>query len=318
MRLVGVLGEDDAARRSATRDAVAAGAADLVVGTHALCRPELRFADLRLVVFDEQQRFGVRQKAALTAKGAPGCHVLTMTATPIPRTLAWLRHGALDASLLRERRGGGRVRTSVHPTDQALALAAAMRPALERGERAFLVAPRLDGPFGLRAWVERLAAGPWRGLELAVVHGRLRGADLEARLERFRSGAAAVLCGTTVVEVGLDVPDVRHMLVVGGERFGLASLHQLRGRLARGAGAGEARFRVCAASEAHARLAVLVASADGFAVAAADLRERGPGELRGLRQHGVGGFQAFDPLRDDDLLEAIRTHRERSGAADPG
>jgi ATP-dependent DNA helicase RecG len=304
--VVGLLGDDPATERAGSLARLASDTPVLAVGTHALFAPAVRFARLRLVVFDEQHRFGVRQKAALLAKGeAP--HVLTMTATPIPRTLAWARYGALDPLVLRARVGAAApITTRLQPTDSWLQEAARLRPALERGARAFFVAPRIDGDGGLLACAEALRSGPWQGLRMELVHGRLGGAAIEAAVARFRSGEAAVLCGTTVVEVGLDVAGVEHMLIVGAERLGLASLHQLRGRLARGSAARAGECCVFAAATSHARLARLTSCTDGFQIAEADLATRGPGSLRGVRQHGAAGFRLFDPARDADLVELVR------------
>ncbi len=304
--VVGLLGDDPAGLR---RDALArlrGEQAVIAIGTHALLGPEVRFRALRLVVFDEQHRFGVRQKAALLAKGdAP--HVLTMTATPIPRTLAWTHYGGLDALVLRGRAGSGApIHTEVHVSAQWLDAARALRPMLEAGERAFFVAPRIQGEGGLLERVEELRAGPWRGLEMETVHGRMKGAEIARAVRRFSRRASALLCGTTVVEVGLDVPGVEHMLVVGAERLGLASLHQLRGRLARGTGAGPGRCQIFAEAGALARLRFLEHCSDGFRVAEADLAARGPGSLSGLRQHGVPGFRLFESARDGDLVDLLR------------
>jgi ATP-dependent DNA helicase RecG len=312
VRLVGLFGDDSAAERRAALAELAADGAALAVGTHALFGPEVRFADLGLVVFDEQHRFGVRQKAALLAKGERP-HVLTMTATPIPRTLAWARYGALEPCVLRSRPGaGGRITTELADRAGWPAWAAAARPRLAAGERMFVVVPRIDGADGLEARAAELAGGPWRGLPLEVVHGRLPGAEVAAAVERFARGESVALLGTTVVEVGLDVPGVPAMAVLDADRLGLASLHQLRGRLARGAAGGEGRCTLFAAPEAHARLSPLVEHPDGFAIAEADLAVRGPGALRGLRQHGRSDFRLFDPLRDADLLEALQAPEVRS------
>ncbi|RMH04491.1 MAG: DEAD/DEAH box helicase [Planctomycetota bacterium] len=312
VELVGLLGDDGAADRRAALAALAEGRASIAIGTHALFGPAVAFRDLGLVVFDEQHRFGVRQKAALIGKGRRP-HVLTMTATPIPRTLAWARYGALEPCVLRSRPGtGGGVRTRLAPPGEWPEFAAGLRPALERGERMFVVVPRVDGPDGLLARAADLLAGPWRGLPAAVVHGRLPGAEVERRVARFAAGEAPVLLGTTVVEVGLDVPGVPRMAVLGAERLGLASLHQLRGRLARGPQAGPGECVLFAAVEAHDRLRILVERSDGFAVAEADLARRGPGALRGTSQHGRADFQVFDPLRDADLLDLLRRPKVRS------
>jgi len=305
--VVGLLGDDPTRARVAALARLAQPEPALVVGTHALFSPDVRFARLRLVVFDEQHRFGVRQKAALLAKGvAP--HVLTMTATPIPRTLAWARYGALDPLVLRTRVGSSApVTTRVLPAKDWLIEAARLRPLLEAGARAFFVAPRIDGEGGLLACSNALRAGPWSGLPMEQVHGRLAGAAIEAAVARFRRRESSVLCGTTVVEVGLDVPGVEHMLIVGAERLGLASLHQLRGRLARGPSAAAGECLIFGSEEAKSRLSRIEECTDGFQVAEADLATRGPGSLRGVRQHGAPGFRLFDPARDADLVEFARS-----------
>ncbi len=310
VQVVGLFGGDPPALRRAHRQSLADGVVQIAVGTHALLADSVSFADLGLVIFDEQHRFGVRQKAKLLAKGKHP-HVLTMTATPIPRTLAWSRFGALDPLVLRARPGGGKVRTSLESPDSWPAWAAQLRPSLQQDARAFVVSSRIDGERGVLAEAQRLQEGPWRGLPLGVVHGRMSSAEIQSVVAAFQKGDLRALIGTTVVEVGLDVAGVEFMAVLGAERLGLASLHQLRGRLARGLGAPDGECRVFAADEAHPRLAILEAKADGFAVAEADLERRGPGALRGLRQHGSGGFLLFDPRRDEDLVVAMQSREAR-------
>ncbi len=302
LKLVGLFGDDSAQQRRENLAALRSGHASLAIGTHALFSEAVEFSDLALVVFDEQHRFGVKQKAALVAKGAHP-HVLTMTATPIPRTLAWSRYGALDPIVLRTRAGAQSVlRTTVHSEQDWLTLAEELTPQLRGGDRAFVVAPRIDGEGGLLRWRELLLDGPWRGLRSAMAHGRMPGGEAEAAVARLRIGTAQVLFGTTMVEVGLDVPDVPHMMVMGAERLGLASLHQLRGRLARGVGARPGHCRMLAAPDAVERLRILERCENGFQVAEEDLRLRGPGALIGTRQHGRSGFRVFDPVQDADLV----------------
>jgi ATP-dependent DNA helicase RecG len=319
LRVVRLLGDDPRAMRRATLADLAAGRAHIAVGTHALFGPDVRFADLGLVVLDEQHRFGVRQKAALVAKGTEP-HVLTMTATPIPRTLAWAAYGALEPLVLRARPGsGGAVTTRVHaPAAWRSEVRDEMAARARAGERAFLVAPRIDGEGGLKALVESLRTGPWAELRVGAVHGRMAGADIEARVRAFAAGELHALAGTTVVEVGLDVADVSQMAIFGAERLGLASLHQLRGRLARGEQARPARCEIFAAGEARERLQILEECEDGFQVAETDLRQRGPGALRGLAQSGHGGFHVFDPVRDADLVEALRREEIRNWLDEAG
>ena len=319
LRLVRLLGDDPVAMRRAALADLAAGRAQIAVGTHTLFGEAVRFADLGLVVLDEQHRFGGRQKGALVAKGeAP--HVLTMTATPIPRTLAWAAYGALEPCVLRTRPGSGAaVTTRVHlPRAWREGVAREMAERAAAGEKAFLVAPRIDGEGGLKALVASLREGPWAGLRVGAVHGRMPGAEIEQQVRGFAEGRLHALAGTTVVEVGLDVADVPQMAIFGAERLGLASLHQLRGRLARGAAARPARCEVFAAGEAYDRLKVLEDCVDGFEVAETDLRQRGPGVLRGLAQSGHGGFRVFDPVRDADLVAALRSEEIRNWLEDGG
>lgn len=318
LRMVRLLGDDPLPMRRAALADLACGRAAIAVGTHALFGDKVRFSDLGLVVLDEQHRFGVRQKAALVNKGtAP--HVLTMTATPIPRTLAWAAYGALEPCVLRTRPGsGGKVLTEVHAMSAWREISPLMAARAAAGEPAFLVAPRIDGEGGLKALADSLQTGPWAKLKVGVVHGRMAGAEIEKRVRDFADGRLHALAGTTVVEVGLDVADVPQMAVFGAERLGLASLHQLRGRLARGMQARPGSCQIFAAREAVPRLKVLESCTDGFQVAETDLRQRGPGILRGLAQSGHGGFRVFDPIRDADLVEALRTQEIRNWLGDAG
>ncbi len=313
VQVVGLLGDDRvAARRQALAQLKEAA---IAIGTHALFGPTVHFGNLRLVIFDEQHRFGVRQKAALVAKGKQP-HVLTMTATPIPRTLAWARYGALEPCQLRSRpNAGATVRTRVADLRSWPQLAQRLRPQLEGGARHFVVTPRIDGPGGLLEIHKQLNGGAWRGMSLGVVHGRLPGAEVEAAVESFRAGRHHALLGTSIVEVGLDVAAVPGMVVLGAQRFGLASLHQLRGRLARGPAAAAATCWLLGATESLARLMPLESIHDGFQVADLDLAARGPGALRGVRQHGPSGFQVFDPERDEDLVARLGDQEIRNWAA---
>ncbi|MHC4379982.1 MAG: helicase-related protein, partial [Planctomycetota bacterium] len=178
--------------------------------------------------------------------------------------------------------------------------------------------PRIDGEQGLFAWVKQyFEQGPWAGIPFGIVHGRLPGSEVEAVVRQFQRGEIRVLCGTTVVEVGIDVPGVEHMFLCEAERLGLASVHQLRGRLARGEASEPGFCRLFAGNpESLERLQALEVCHDGFTVAALDLRERGPGTLLGTRQHGASGFSAFDPLQDEDLVQLLRHKELRNWIAD--
>jgi ATP-dependent DNA helicase RecG len=309
-----VTGSLPAAARRAAEDALAGGAARIAIGTHALLSAGVRFQRLDLAVIDEQQRFGVAQRRALVDKGED-VHVLTMTATPIPRTLALTVYGDLAVSLLDELPPGrGAVDTLVLDPGERERVVAALAQRLEQGERAFWVAPRIadaaededdpddpQDPSGAEAAHRRLARRLGRhGVEL--VHGRLPADERAARIARFRRGDARLLVGTTVIEVGIDVPEATVLVVEEAERFGLAQLHQLRGRIGRGTRPGTCVL--LARGEGAERAGVLARTQDGFAIAEEDLRRRGMGELAGLRQAGSLGdvLGAGDPEADVELL----------------
>ena len=307
LQVRGLLGDDSARDRRICLNDLAIGTTQLAIGTHALFSPQVKFKNLGLVIYDEQHRFGVRQKAALAAKGKQP-HVLTMTATPIPRTMAWAQYGALKPSLLRSRPGNlVDIQTRVRLVEQWPELAEELAVAMKKGERVFLVAPRIEGQNGLLQVFDDLREGSWNGLPMGMVHGRMDGAKVERVVRDFREGRLHALLGTSIVEVGLDVPGITRMAVLGAERFGLASLHQLRGRLARGKAATHGICDILANESSLARLKCLETCQDGFQVAQLDLEQRGPGTLRGVAQHGHKRFQIFDPQKDAEMLDLLRT-----------
>jgi ATP-dependent DNA helicase RecG len=315
-----VTGSQRARERKAALAELASGRAALAIGTHALLSRAVEFARLDLVVVDEQQRFGVAQKQALLEKGAD-VHALLMTATPIPRTLALCWYGDLAASLLAERPPGrGPLETRVVDADGRAELVAFLAERARAGERVFWVCPRIlpeedDGDDadesdegGRESPAERvsaeeaharLARGPLAEHGVELVHGRIDAASRARAIERFRSGAARVLVGTAMIEVGIDVPEATAMVIEGAERFGLSQLHQLRGRVGR-----SHRPSWCfllATGEAGARLRFLEETADGFRIAEEDLRRRGMGDLAGIRQAG----ENLEGLGDDELDLAL-------------
>jgi ATP-dependent DNA helicase RecG len=289
------------------RAAVLAGLADggrrLVVGTHALIQQRVSFHELGLVVVDEQHRFGVMQRQRLVDKGLEP-HLLVMTATPIPRSLALTLYGDLDLSVIDEQPPGRTpVTTVIRPSSATPRVLAFLRDELAAGGRAFLVYPTIDGSedSALPALEQRAAevAVALPGVALGVVHGRMPRAERDEVTERFRRGEVQALLTTTVVEVGIDVPEASVVIVEGAERFGLSQLHQLRGRVGRGA-----RRSWCilitggeATPAAQRRLESLAISNDGFAIAEMDLELRGPGELTGFRQWGPASFRFADLLQ---------------------
>lgn len=314
----------------AVLERVADGRIDLTIGTHALIQERTRFARLGLAVVDEQHRFGVVQRQALAQKGQRP-DLLVMTATPIPRSLALTVYGDLDVSLVDEMPPGRspvatRVLTEKH-REEAVAL---VRQRLRRGGRAYVVFPLIDSGEGSAAGLPSLEeSGVWWAEALAaphgVVHGRLGREERDATMSRFSAGSIRVLLATTVIEVGVDVPEATAMVILGAERFGLAQLHQLRGRIGRGTdqALGES---ICIAisggssAEAEHRLAVFEASNDGFRIAEEDLRQRGPGEVLGTRQAGLPQFRFGDLARDWKWLVAARADAARllDRLAEPG
>jgi ATP-dependent DNA helicase RecG len=314
------------ARADALRRAAAAGEVDLLIGTHALLQGDVRFARLALVVVDEQHRFGVLQRAALAGKsGAAVPHQLVMTATPIPRTLALTVYGDLDLSVLDELPPGRHpVLTDVLRPGEGERAMQILRETLARGERAYVVYPLVEETerSDLRAATEsaeRIAAAV-PGFRVDLVHGRLdAGARAEA-MARFESGETQILVSTTVVEVGVDVPAATLMIVEHAERFGLAQLHQLRGRVGRGTRPGTCLLLARGSTEeSEARLRALLETEDGFRIAEADLRIRGPGEFLGTRQHGhLPDLRIADLVRDARLVAAAREAALAAVRADPG
>ncbi len=323
LRAVLLSGSQRAAARRAALVELESGRAQLAIGTHALLGPGVRFARLDLCVIDEQQRFGVAQKQALLEKGAD-VHALLMTATPIPRTLALCYYGDLETSLLAERPPGrGPLVTRVAAESERAEIVRFLAERARTGERAFWVCPRIlptaelsDGPEAAGAESEaegesradsasaeqtfaRLQRGVLAQTGLELLHGRLAPEKRAQAIERFRSGAAAVLVATSMVEVGVDVPEATVMVIEGAERFGLAQLHQLRGRVGR-----SHRPSWCflfGAPEALERLRFLEGCADGFVLAEEDLRRRGMGDLAGLRQAG----ENLEGLDSEDLDLAL-------------
>jgi len=308
------------AEKRAARNRVKTGEAQFIVGTHALIEEEVAFARLGLVIVDEQHRFGVLQRKRLIEKGAvmgASPHVLVMTATPIPRTLSLTLYGDLESSLLDEMPPGRPPVETRLTTDAHLpGVWEFLRREAGRGRQAYIVYPVVEeSKQELKAAIveyERLSREVFPTLKLGLLHGRMRSEEKEEVMELFRRGALHVLVATTVIEVGVDVPNATVMVIEHAERFGLAQLHQLRGRIGRGA---EKSFCILVAPKnlsadprdpARERLETMVRTSNGFEIAEIDLKLRGPGEFFGTRQHGELGFHIANPLRDRELLELAR------------
>ncbi|MFO1400379.1 MAG: ATP-dependent DNA helicase RecG [Steroidobacteraceae bacterium] len=316
-----VSGSQRAAARRTALAAIAAGHARLVVGTHALFQDAMRFRDLALIVIDEQHRFGVQQRLALQQKGAAGArlpHQLIMTATPIPRTLAMTAYADLDVSIIDELPPGRTpVRTVVVPEERRAEVVARIEEACRGGRQAYWVCALIEesDELGWQA-AEEAAAALTEALparRVGLVHGRLAPRAKDAVMQAFSRGELDLLVATTVIEVGVDVPNATVMVVENAERMGLAQLHQLRGRVGRGAHASSCvlLYRSPLSEMARARLATLRESSDGFEIARRDLELRGPGELLGTRQTGLAQLKVADLVRDADLLDAVRAAAAR-------
>ncbi|UCH84049.1 MAG: ATP-dependent DNA helicase RecG [Candidatus Latescibacterota bacterium] len=294
---------------------IANGSARIVVGTHALIQEGVEFNDLGVVVVDEQHRFGVRQRAALLGKGQSP-HMLVMTATPIPRTLALTAYADLDLSVIDEMpKGRAPVKTGVVPPDRRDAMIAFIREQVAGGFQAYFLYPLIDDTekqdveAAVSAY-EELSNGALSDIPVGMLHGRMSYAEKDAAMTAFCNGETRVLVATTVVEVGVHVPQATIMVIHHPERFGLSQIHQLRGRVGRGGQEGYCFLLVNEGvpQSARERLDVLVRVSDGFEIAEADLRIRGPGEFFGVRQHGVPALKIANPAIDRQAVEVARRH----------
>lgn len=320
IRLGLLKGSQPAGERRAVRRALESGEVSVVVGTHALIQEGVRFRDLRVAVVDEQHRFGVRQRdAILGTETAQGLwpHTLHMSATPIPRTLSLTLYGDLDVSVLDEMPPGRRpVRTRLVPQESQARMWEAVRKELARGRQAYVVCPLIEESESLqtasaRRTFEDLSAGELAGFRLRLLHGQLPPAEKGSAMAAYAAGEADVLVSTSVIEVGVDVPNATVMVIMGARRFGLSQLHQLRGRVGRGS--EESYCYLLAEGEdeaAQERLELFSRTSDGFALAEADLAGRGEGQIFGERQSGVGDLEVASLIRDRALLEEARAEAQ--------
>lgn len=311
-------------RRETIRAEIREGRAHVVIGTHAILEEGVEFREMGLGIVDEQHRFGVLQRSALRGKAKTAPHLLVMTATPIPRTLAMTLYGDLDVSVIDEMPPGRTpVETKIVPEKERARAWERVRQELFRGGRAYVILPLVEESAKLalrdasRTYDRVREAFPDVGVGL--LHGRLRAEEKEAVMRRFQEGEIRILVSTTVVEVGVDVPEATVMMVEHAERFGLSQLHQLRGRVGRGTRpsvcllmAGEVR-----GEDALARISVMERSTDGFAIAEEDLRIRGPGDFGGVRQSGIPDLVFSDIVRDAGMLTRSREIAARLLALDP-
>jgi ATP-dependent DNA helicase RecG len=314
-----------AKQREAALAEIAAGKIDLVIGTHAVVQEDVRFAKLGLVIIDEQHKFGVRQRAALR-QGEKSPHYLVMTATPIPRTVSMTLFGDLDLTTLREMPPGRQeVRTYVVSHAEQPRWWQFVREKLRSGRQAYVVAPLVDESENVAAAsvaeaFERLTNGELAAFRVGIIHGRLSPAEKADAMEKFRAGETDVLVSTSVIEVGVDVTNACIMVIDSPERFGLALLHQLRGRVGRGKLAGFCGLLVGEElpEQARGRLDAFAATNDGFELAEMDFELRGPGDLFGTQQHGLPPLRVADLRRDRAILDDARCEAQKLFAADPG
>jgi ATP-dependent DNA helicase RecG len=316
-------GSTPAARRRDLLARLGSGELALVVGTHALIEEPVEFNDLALCVVDEQHRFGVRQRAALDAKAPEGLtpHALHMTATPIPRTLALTAYGDLEATVLRELPAGRRP-VETHVVDGGRARARAyerIREEIEKGRQCFVVCPLVEESEALQARAatveaERLQETEFRDQRVALIHGQMKPAAKQEAMRSFAAGEADVLVATSVIEVGIDVPNATVMLIEAADRYGLSQLHQLRGRVGRGE---HESVCILIGDPKLPRLEAIASERDGFKLAEVDLELRGAGEVLGTRQSGLPEFRVARLPDDQELLERARARADELIAADP-
>jgi ATP-dependent DNA helicase RecG len=317
-----LVGRQSAKAREAARAAVASGAASLVVGTHALIQEGVEFRRLGLAVIDEQHRFGVRQRLRLTSAGEEP-DVLVMSATPIPRSLALTLYGDLDMSVLDERPPGRKpIRTGIRDEEARGRVWEFVREEVETGRQAYVVYPLVEESEKIdlkaaTAEYETLRTEVFPDLRVGLIHGQLPGEEKDRVMAAFVAGEVDILVSTTVIEVGIDVANATVMVIEHAERFGLSQLHQLRGRIGRGAGQSWCILIAGGGPESGARLRILADTDDGFEIARADLRLRGMGDLFGAKQHGLPDFRFFDPFEHEELLAAARNEAWSVIEADP-
>ena len=321
VRVAWLAGKLPARERARTLEAVADGHAQVVVGTHALMQEGVAFHDLGLAIIDEQHRFGVHQRLALRDKGAVAGqvpHQLVMTATPIPRTLAMAAYADLDVSAIDELPPGRTpVQTVVLSAERRPELIERIRAACAQGRQAYWVCTLIDESDEVVAQAAQgtfeMLTGALTGLRVGLVHGRMKAAEKQDTMHRFKDGEIDLLVATTVIEVGVDVPNASLMIIENAERLGLSQLHQLRGRVGRGSEASSCvlLYQAPLSQMARERLETMRETTDGFMIAERDLELRGPGELLGTRQTGLAAFRVADLVRDADLLPDVQRLADR-------
>jgi len=310
-------GSTKTAQRKIIHQELEEGSLHLLIGTHAILEDKVKFKNLGLAIIDEQHRFGVAQRAKLWKKNSFPPHILVMTATPIPRTLAMSLYGDLDISIIDELPPGRKAIKTVHRYDSnRLKVFAFMRDEIKKGRQVYIVYPliqeseQLDYKDLMDGFESISRDFPKPDYQISIVHGKMKPADKEFEMQRFIKGETQIMVATTVIEVGVNVPNASVMIIESSERFGLSQLHQLRGRVGRGA---EQSFCILMTSyklstEAKTRLETMVRTNDGFELAEVDLKLRGPGDLMGTQQSGVLNLKIADIVKDNDILQLARNY----------
>ena len=322
IRIAVMTGKDTAATKRATLAALEAGDIDFLVGTHALFQQSVVFADLGIAIVDEQHRFGVHQRLTLSAKGK-ATDLLVMTATPIPRTLVLTHYGDMDVSLLTEKPAGRKpIDTRTMNLERLGELVQRLQTAVEQGSKCYWVCPLVEESelLDVTSAEDRFnSLKPIFGHRVELIHGRMSADEKRTAMENFKDGDAQVLVATTVIEVGVDVPEATIMVIEHAERFGLAQLHQLRGRVGRGDKASSCilLFQGPLGTIAKERLSMMRETEDGFRIAEADLKLRGEGDVLGTKQSGMPGFRVTDPDVHRDLMEMARKEARLIVETDP-
>ena len=326
MKMAILTGSTKIGRRREIHNALESGELDILVGTHALLEDKVKYHNLGLAIIDEQHRFGVSQRSKMWKKNTKPPHILVMTATPIPRTLAMSVYGDLDISLIDELPPGRKPITTFHKTDKhRLSMFHFLKQEIEKGRQVYIVYPLIEDSKtldykDLMDGYESISRHfPKPQFQVSVVHGRMKAEDKEAEMARFVKGETHIMVATTVIEVGVNVPNASVMVVESAERFGLSQLHQLRGRVGRGA---EQSFCILMSAEklsadAKTRLKTMVKTQNGFEIADVDLKLRGPGDIMGTRQSGVLDLKIGDLVKDSKILQYARKIAIEVLAKDP-
>jgi ATP-dependent DNA helicase RecG len=322
MKIAILTGSTKAKEKREIKEALMTGEIDLVIGTHALIQNDVEFKNLALVITDEQHRFGVEQRASLAMKSASP-HLMVMSATPIPRTLGLIIYGDLDLSILDELPAGRKaIRTDVVDTSYHKRIYAFIKKNVDEGRQAYIVCPLVEESeselISATQYAEELSTKHFEGYNLALLHGKMKAKDKDLVMQSFASGQTQILVATTVVEVGVDVPNATIMLIENAERFGLSQLHQLRGRVGRGS---EQSYCILVSDSkgesSKDRLELMKETNDGFKIADYDLKTRGPGDFFGKRQHGLPNLVIADMLEDMDTLMECQACAKQMLADDP-